>query len=125
MSELESGDASYIEQVTRKPGQSRGLPPPVQLGQAGAQGPAATPTPGSGPSVTLFLPVQDVLLGEGVEAPPFLPDLALPPSSSGLQKGSWLLSRGCRDVAESPVIRGPPLLSMLILGRREMGENTD
>lgn len=79
----------------------QGPPAPwMQLGQARVQSPAPTLSPGSGPSVTLFLPVQDVLLREGVEAPPFLPDLALPPSSSGLQKGSWLSSRGRRDVAE-------------------------
>lgn len=52
---------------------------------------------GTGPSVTLFLTVQDVLLGEGAEAPPFLPASALPPFlCSGLQQGSWLLSKGLR-----------------------------
>lgn len=45
-------------------------------------GPAPTLTPGSGPSVTLFLPVQDMLLGEGVEVPPFLPASALPPAQA-------------------------------------------
>lgn len=52
-------------------------------------------TSGTGPSATLFLAVQDVLLGEGAEVPPFLPASALPPFlPSGLQQGSWPLSRG-------------------------------
>lgn len=97
MSELECGDAGYRGQVAQEISAEQDQGPPAfwkPLGQACVQGPAPTLTPGSRPSVTLFLPVQDVLLGEGVEVPPFLPASALPPSSSDLQQGSWLLSRG-------------------------------
>lgn len=85
MSEPEYRDAGYRGQVTQEIRAEQDQGPPTsckQLGQAGVQGPAPTLTPGSGPSVTLFLPVQDVLLGEGVEAPPFLPALALPPAQA-------------------------------------------
>ncbi|KAK7804253.1 hypothetical protein U0070_019377 [Myodes glareolus] len=51
---------------------------------------------GSGPNVTLSQPVQDVLMGEGAEVPPFLPAVALPPA--WLAAGFWLLSRGRQDV---------------------------
>lgn len=60
------------------------LPPPLLL---------SIPIPE--PSVTLSQPVQDVLLGEGAEVPPFLPAVALPPAR--LAAGSWLCSRGRQD----------------------------
>ena len=63
--------------------------------------------------------MQDVLLGEGAEAPPFLP-ASLP--SARPQQGSWLLSRGHwgRRFSPSwaPGSQGPPLQ---FLGRREKG----
>lgn len=74
---LDAEDRSH-----KKSGHRQDQGPPAswkQLGQAHVQGPAPTLTPGSRPSVTLFLSVQDMLLGEGVEAPPFLPVAALPP----------------------------------------------
>lgn len=86
------------------------------------------PLSGTGPSVTLFLTVQDVLLGEGAEAPPFLP--AWPFLSSSAEA----CSRGPGCCPRAPgmpqrelkvlahVIMGPPLVPTQFLGRREMGE---
>ena len=64
MSELESGDARDREQVIRKSGQSNtsGLPPP---GSSLSRPLSRALPPGIAPSVTLFLPVQDVLGGKG------------------------------------------------------------
>lgn len=126
MSELEYGGAGYRGQVTREIRAEQDQGPPTsckQLGQAGVQGPAPTLTPGSGPSVTLFLPVQDVLLGEGVEAPPFLPASALPPA----QAVAGVLAAvqgvpGCNRGGKSRVILGSPLLPTPFLERREVGE---
>ena len=62
-----------------------------------------------------------------MEAPPFLPDWALPPSSSGLLKGSWLLSRGLWDVAEGQEPCDPRASSAAhtVPGEEGDGENTD
>ena len=83
---------------------------------------------GTGPSVTLFLTVQDVILGEGAEAPPFLPAWPfLPSSAQACSRGPGCCPRASgmpqRELEVlTHVIMGPPLMPTQFLGRREMGE---
>lgn len=94
---LGQGNECPVKQM--RPEQDR-RPPRGSLARPPAPHPSA-PTPAPleipipEPSVTLSRPVQDVLLGEGAEVPPFLPVVALPPAR--LAAGSWLCSRGRQD----------------------------
>lgn len=118
---LDTGDRSH-----KKSGQSRtpGASCLLEAAWPGlCPGPAPTLTPGNGPSVTLFLPVQDMLLGEGVEVPPFLPASALPPAqacSRGL--GCCPGGAGMQPREQEPCDHGATSAAHAVLGRREMGE---
>ena len=66
------------------------------------------PLSGTGPSVTLFLTVQDVLLGEGAEAPPFLPAWPfLASSAQACSRGPGCCPRAPWDAAEGAGGSGP------------------